>query len=125
MSDKSSCHDLQIVGFNIEGKVRHYRMSEWKRAIMAFLDGMWSQRHGLVSGILIFDDVTLDIHDENGYHLSRPVAKPEIPRPLFSRSEIHAVTCERNSVELGLARLIRNPDIKILVIEFSTLRLML
>ena len=99
-------------------------MPEWKRAILAFLDGMWSQARENEAGMIALNDTALYL-TRRGYSLSWPAGMQPMPRPSLDRHLIHVVTCERDKTELGLARFVRASDIRMLVIEFSCDQLML
>ena len=101
-----------------------YSKAEWKRAIMSFLNDIWSQLYDEADGCIIFGEICLSL-GKNGYSLSYP-EPTNVPRPnINERSEIHAVTSDRDKLELGLARFARNSHIKMLVIEFPASRFML
>lgn len=105
-------------------KVRNYPKSEWKRAITAFLDDIWSQGINRATGAILFGKVSLYTNSQ-GYNVTYPSGTEVTERPRLDRHEIHAVTCEQHQVEIGLARFVRCPHIRMLVIEFGSIRLMM
>ncbi len=118
----------ELIRLSFGGKVRPYEMREWKRAITSFLEHIWSKHPDDfgVGGAILFGDVGLSIGSGRGSSYRMPLSTiKECSRPSFAREDIHAVTCERDEVELGLARFVHNSGIKMLVIEFASVRFML
>jgi hypothetical protein len=101
-----------------------YDQKDWRKAINRYLDQIWSQQNDDAEGLLFFGDIMFSL--QNGkYDVQYPAATRELPRPQFSRGEIHAVTSKRNEFELGLTKFVRNNSMRLLVIEFPDLRFML
>ena len=105
-------------------QIQTYAGVDWRKAFNRYIDGVWSQHNQFAEGVLIIDTVILSLHNEE-YSIQNPTDLIIYARPGFNRSEIHAVPSDRNSIELGLAKFVRNDFIRMLVIEFSCSRLML
>lgn len=105
-------------------EIQIYSGVDWRKAFNRYLDGAWFQLNQFAKGVLIIDTVILSL-DKGEYYIGNPTDLVAYDRPGFNRDEIHAVPGDRNSVELGLAKFVRNNMIRMLVIEFSCSRLML
>ncbi len=126
-SAASSLDHSQTIKLNFKNKVSIYQMSDWKRAINSFLDGIWKQPRDFstIAGI-VFGDVAVFINRRGGYEISYPPSAMGKSSGLsLDRSMVHAVTSEPDKLELGLARFVRNPNIKMLAIQFPCEMLML
>jgi hypothetical protein len=124
----SSTEDASIVTEigvkNTQQEIQAYAGVDWRKAFNRYLDGIWSQSNQFAEGGMAIETIIIYLR-RGEYYIQAPTDLIVSERPEFNRDQIHAVPSDRNSIELGLVKFVRNNLIRMLVVEFGALRLMI
>jgi hypothetical protein len=103
-----------------KNKQEEYPQERWREAFNRYLDHIWTQSIYYSRGALVVGGIVL-VRDpaKSQYKFEDPMEYPTQQRPeVMNIDMLTTKSDDMNKVEISLARFIRSPHVRMLVIEF-------
>jgi hypothetical protein len=112
--------EMVVVTTPLGNQPCYFPKQKWRQAFNRYFDEVLARSSYWSPSALVIMTIPL-IHGSDGRHytIGDPIEGPSLPRPKFHPTEIHTVKCDKDAVDLALARFVRNDYIKMLVIELA------
>ena len=122
MSTVATSTSNLVLGLQVSGN-QSYKGSQWREAILVYLGGVWSGDKSVTSRQkLNFNNTTIRLGNNGKYYTYFVCEPDEAPFPPMPKNDTELVTVmdpTQEAVEAGLIRLVRNDQIRQLVLMFD------